>query len=118
MTLPDLTIHSRDGIVCATLTGDIDMSYVPQIRREIGQAVSNQAIGLVLDMTAVDYLDSAGMHLVHNLRTNLRSHGQRLALVIPDDSVINDALRLAGVDWSEHRVASCDDAVRAFAAPT
>ena len=66
----------------------------------------------------VDHVDTAGMHLVHSLRANLRSHGQGLALVIPDDSVIKDALRLAGVDWAEDRVASTEDAVSGFGSAT
>ena len=118
MTLSELTIDTDGDLVCATIVGDIDMSNVPQIRREIGQAVSNQASGLLLDLTEVDYLDSAGMDLVHSLRANLRSHGQKLALVIPDDSVINDALRLAGVDWAAERIATRADASLAFGRAT
>jgi anti-anti-sigma factor len=114
VTLSEIAFDTRDGVVCAFLTGDIDMSNVQEIRVELGHAVNNQALGLVLDLTEVDYLDSAGMQLVQTLRANLRSHGQRLALVIPSDSVINDALRLAGVDWAEDRMASCDEAVSTF----
>jgi anti-anti-sigma regulatory factor len=68
----------------------------------------------VLDLTNVDYLDSAGMHLVHSLRSGLRSHGQKLALVIPEGSVIQDALRLAGMDWRDVLIASTEDAPQAF----
>jgi anti-anti-sigma factor len=112
MTLAELTLETRDGIIYASLTGDIDTSNVPQIRLEIGQAVTNSALGLVLDLTDVDYLDSAGMHLIHSLRTRLRSHGQKLALVIPEASIINDALRLAGIDWQDHRIPTSADAPR------
>jgi anti-anti-sigma factor len=114
VSLSEVTFDTREGVVCAALTGDVDMSNVQQIRLEIGHAIGNQALGLVLDLTEVDYLDSAGMQLVQTLRANLRSHGQRLALVIPSDSVINDALRLAGVDWAEDRVVSCAEAVSSF----
>jgi anti-anti-sigma factor len=118
MTDFELRIDAVDGIVYVTLSGDIDMSNVQHVRQEFGLAVTNQEIGLVLDLSDVDYLDSAGMHLVHSLRTNLRGHGQQLALVIPPGSVINDALRLAGVNWEGQRIASAADAPGAFGVTT
>jgi anti-anti-sigma factor len=118
MTNSWLRIDAADGIVYVTLSGDIDMSNVQHVRQEIGLAVTNQEIGLVLDLSGVDYLDSAGMHLVHSLRTNLRSHGQQLALVIPPGSVINDALRLGGVDWEDQRIGSVADAPGTFGVTT
>ncbi len=118
MTEPALRIETERGIVYVSLSGDVDLSNVPEVRRQIGAAVSNQALGLVLDLSEVDYLDSAGMHLVHSLRADLRRHGQQLALVIPADSVINDALRLAGIGWEEQRIGSRAEAERRFAAAT
>ena len=60
----------------------------------------NDAFGAVVDLTAVDYLDSAGIHLVYRLRESLRSRGQGLRLVVPARSVVRDAVRLAGVEGS------------------
>lgn len=116
MTLADMSVESRDGIVYARVSGDIDMSNVQSIRDALGRAISNQALGLVLDLTGVDYLDSTGIHLIHTLQSGLRSHGQKLALIIPEQSVINDALRLAGLDWRDALIAAPEDAPRAFGA--
>lgn len=116
MTVSSLRIEPRDGIVYATVGGEVDMSNAQELRAELGRAASNQLVGLVLDLTSVDYLDSAGIHLIHSLRSDLQSHGQRLALVIPADSVINDALRLAGLSWDDSRVDSLDAATRIFEA--
>lgn len=118
MSEPDLRIEIERGIVYVALRGDVDLSNVPEVRRRIGAAVSNQALGLVLDLSEVDYLDSAGMHLVHSLRADLRRHGQQLALIIPNGSVINDALRLAGIDWEEQLIERRDEAERRFGVPT
>lgn len=114
--MSELKVESREGIVYATLVGDIDMSNVQQLREALGRATSNQALGLVIDLSDVDYLDSAGIHLIHSLGSQLRSHGQKLAVVIPEDSVINDALRLAGLSWASERIARPEDAPQHFAA--
>ena len=114
MTIGELKLEARDGIVYAIVAGDIDMSNVQQIREALGRATTNQALGLVLDLSGVDYMDSAGIHLIHSLGSHLRSHGQKLALIIPPDSVINDALRLAGLNWENARIAATDEAPRIF----
>jgi anti-anti-sigma factor len=50
----------------------------------------------VLDLSDVDYLDSAGIHFVFTLRENVRTRGQEMRMVVPTSSPVNDALRLAG----------------------
>lgn len=88
------------------------MSNAAQLRDELNAATSNDALGLVLDLSDVDYLDSAGIHLIHRLRDGLRTHGQQLRLVIPRDSLVNDTLRLAGLDWDDQVVGSPEQGER------
>ena len=106
MRLADLSIETRGPVVVARLRGDIDMSNAGQLRDELNAATSNDALGLVLDLSEVEYLDSAGIHMIHRLRDGLRTHGQQLRLVIPADSLVTSTLRLAGVDWGEEVVGS------------
>ena len=112
MRLADIRLELRDGVVHATLNGDIDLSNAATLRDQITDLTPNHAVGLVLDLSAVTYLDSAGIHLIHRLREDLRARGQRLALVIPAGSIINDTLRLAGLRWEEEIAASVADAER------
>jgi anti-sigma B factor antagonist len=99
MRLADIQLEAEDSVLVARLKGDIDMSNADQLRLELTEMTPNEALGLVLDLSEVDYLDSAGIHLIHRLRENLQARGQRLRLVIPADSLIHDTLRLAGIDW-------------------
>jgi anti-anti-sigma factor len=87
----------RDSILCAHLTGEIDMSNADELREAIAAATPNDAMGVILDMTEVGYLDSAGIHLIYRLRDSLRTRAQDLRLVIPADSRVNNTLRLAGI---------------------
>jgi anti-sigma B factor antagonist len=97
MSLADLQLGINDGVVRAALTGEVDMSNSDHLGKAITHGTPNEAIGTVLDLSAVDYLDSAGIHLLYRLRENLRVRGQHLLVVIPPGSPVNDALRLAGV---------------------
>jgi anti-anti-sigma factor len=99
-------------VIYANLRGEVDLSNVDELREELSAATPNDAIGIVLDLTEVDYLDSAGLRMIQLLREDLRVRGQRLQLVIPEGSLILDLLRLAGLDWREEIVQSVDEARR------
>lgn len=109
-----LRIERQGSLVQARIRGDIDMSNASEIREELSRATSNQAMGLLIDLSEVEYLDSAGLHMVHHLRENLRVSGQRLALVIPEESPVRATLRLAGIEWRDEIMPSVEEAGRAL----
>lgn len=97
MTAGDVRFTRNEGTVVAHLTGEVDMSNSGDFASAISTAATNDVLAVVVDLSEVDYLDSAGIHLLFRLREALQSRGQRLALVIPDPSTVRDTLRLAGV---------------------
>jgi anti-anti-sigma factor len=60
-----------DGTPCLTVSGEIDMSNAGSL----AQALDGGSGPLVLDLTAVEYLDSAGLNV-------LFTHAERLELVV------------------------------------
>jgi anti-anti-sigma factor len=112
MEIADLTLESLNGVVHAAVKGDIDLSNAKELRQQIREAMSIEALGVILDLSGVRYLDSAGIHFIHSLREDLRARGQRIELVIPDGSPILDTLRLAGLDWGRAASRSVEDAHR------
>ena len=113
--LADVQFDTRGRAVVAKVTGEVDLSNAMQICDAVGEATPNTALGVVLDLVAVDYLDSAGIHLIYRLRENLRARGQKLMLAIPADSPVQDSLRLAGVTRSLPIAVSVQDALAGFA---
>ena len=112
--LADVQFDVRDQVVVSTVTGEVDLSNATRICDAIGEATPNTALGAVLDLSRVDYLDSAGIHLIYRLRENLRARGQQLMLAIPADSPVQDSLRLAGVTQYLLIAASVDEALVSF----
>lgn len=113
--LADVQFDQRDQVVVSTVTGEVDLSNARQICDSVGEATPNTALGVVLDLSHVDYLDSAGIQLIYRLRENLRARGQKLMLAIPADSPVQDSLRLAGVTQYLPIAASVDAALAGFA---
>jgi anti-anti-sigma factor len=100
VTLPlaDVTFSPDGDIVVASLRGEIDLSNAGEIGEAIGRRLTNDVLALVLDLTAVEYLDSAGIHVIYDLHERLRNRGQEMRIVIPPGAVIAAALRLADVE--------------------
>jgi anti-anti-sigma factor len=114
MNIADLKIRTHDRVIIVTVTGEVDMSNANDLRAAILEATPNDALGLALDFTSLDYIDSAGIHLLYRLGENLRSRGQTLRVVIPPVSPASAALRLAGVQRYVDVVSALDEGVRAI----
>ena len=97
MNLGDVQLRTSGSTVIAKLTGEIDLSNAPSIGQAIARGVSHDAVALVVDMTELEYLDSAGIQLIYQLRESLRARAQDFVLVLTPDSPPADALRLAGI---------------------
>jgi anti-anti-sigma factor len=113
--LADVQFDVYEQAVVCTVTGEVDLSNATQICDAIGEATPNTALGVVLDLSGVGYLDSAGIHLIYRLRENLRARGQKLMLAIPADSPVQDSLRLAGITEYLPIAASVDAALAGLA---
>ena len=114
MALAELHHETRSSIVFAAVSGEIDMSNAEELREALTGAIPNGAHALVLDLSAINYLDSAGIHLIYRLRDSLHRRGQGLRVVIPDHSPINDTLRLAGLQRGEEMVSTVQAAESAL----
>lgn len=96
--LAHFDVHDEDGILSARLSGEIDLSNSHDLEQTIVGAVPNTALGMVLDLSEVTYIDSAGVLLLLDLASRFQWRGQQLALVAPEDSRARRVLTLAGVD--------------------
>ena len=95
----DLQVGTANGVLVARLEGEIDLANVDIVRTALVRAVSNEVLGVILDLSRTVYIDSAGISLVFHLRRPLRIRlpRQQLRLVVPPASPAFVALRYAGV---------------------
>ena len=100
MEIADVDFESSDQAVVAGVRGEVDLSNADSLEAALLDAMRNDEHRLIVDLSLVAYLDSAGIRLIYQLRERLQGRGQRLWLVIPAQSASHDALRLAGL--AEH----------------
>lgn len=96
MLISQEIVRDQDWIV-AHWRGDIDMTNAQSIERELLDELRNSDIGLIVDLSSVSYVDSAGIRSLLNLRRLLGQRQQKLLLVLPAGSVLTKALEVGGV---------------------
>jgi anti-anti-sigma factor len=96
--LVDLVVLEDGEVLLARLAGEIDLSNSGDVEQAIVAAVPNTALGMVLDLSDLTYIDSSGIRLLLTLARRFRWRGQELCLVVPDDSRVRRVLALAGAD--------------------
>ncbi len=90
-------LADHDGVTVASVSGEVDMSSVDTVAAALTD-LSNLAIGLVVDLSAVEYLDSSGISLLHDLALRLRRRSQLLVIVSPPGSPPRRMLELTALD--------------------
>ena len=90
-------ITRNDGdFVLVTVTGEVDLSWSQQIRKQILDALA-KAPTVGVDLSQVSYIDSSGIAALVEGFQNARGKGQRFALIAASDSV-RGVLELARLD--------------------
>ncbi len=107
--LANLAVASANGVVVATLSGEIDLSNATEITDALLGGVPNEALGLVIDLSNVSYLDSAGVRMLAELDHRLGWRAQSLRVVAPETSRSRRVLVIAGLE----RVLSLETSVDA-----
>lgn len=95
--LAELEIEEQDGVHVARLDGELDLSNVTDVGDALASAMDEEATGLVVDMSSVRHIDSAGVRMLFDLRRRLGQRRQELALAVPTEARIRDVLDLAAV---------------------
>lgn len=87
--LHTLQIEDRDLVTIATIAGEIDVSNAGQVREVLAEL---RPRALVVDLTALRYLDSAGIAMLDAVRRT-----GDLRLVLSSDSTIARTLEITGL---------------------
>ncbi|HLM09368.1 MAG TPA: STAS domain-containing protein [Thermoleophilaceae bacterium] len=97
----------EDDVVVARLTGELDISVAEKTGRQIADAVPSPALGVVVDMSELEFMDSSGVSMLFSLARQVGSHRQQLRVVAPPGRPVSRVLQI--VEFG--RAAPVDDDV-------
>ncbi len=83
----------RDRVQTVRVQGEVDASNAGVLQRELFD-LPNDALGVVLDLLEAEYIDSAGIRTLYDLRHRLHRRGQLLLVVSRPGSNVRRVLEL------------------------
>ncbi|MFN0090423.1 MAG: STAS domain-containing protein [Acidimicrobiales bacterium] len=86
--------RAPDGRVRVVVAGEIDLSNAAEIEERLNDSVRAGEV-VLLDLRAVEYLDSQGVRVINDLALRREREGFELSVIAPADSVAGEVLRLA-----------------------
>lgn len=98
LDLVTLEIEAHGGCVVARLEGEIDLSNASHVERRFSDDALVGAGNLVVDLSGLRYLDSAGVAFLHRLARARIEEGRTLAIVVTEDSFIRKVLEVTRID--------------------
>jgi len=92
----DLT--DDDGVVVARIEGDIECGSAGDLGRVLLEELPDAALGLVLDLTDVRYVDSGGVRVFFELAARLATSGRPVALAVPETSPVRRLIKITRLE--------------------
>jgi anti-anti-sigma factor len=95
VALAEFEVAEREGVRIVAVAGELDISNVNALE-DATFDLPNDALGMVLDLSAATYIDSATLGLLFKLNRGLERRGQSLRVVCPPGSSARRVLELTG----------------------
>ena len=105
-----LALRDHDGVIVARLDGEIDLSNARALGDELPAAVPHAALGVVIDLSSVTYLDSSGVHVMFELAERLRGRQQQLRVAVPEAAPLRRVLKVVDLESAVPIAATADEA--------
>jgi len=94
----DLTLvtNAADAATIVAVDGEIDVYTAPKLREKISELVAGGTYHLIIDMTAVEFLDSTGLGVLVGGLKKVRAHDGSLVLVCNQERLLK-IFRITGL---------------------
>lgn len=111
--MTNVEVERAGGISIARPHDDIDAANAEEVRLLLADAVDERCETLVVDLTVVGYLDSAGVDVLFRLAALLADRRTGLLAVIPASAQLRRLAAIVGLDKAIPVHESVQDAIEA-----
>jgi len=110
-----ITVTQERGVTIASVTGEVDLSNGLHLSDEVLARMPDDSLGLVIDLDALEYIDSAGVRSLFEIAHTLDLRGIRLAIAVREDSPLRSVLKVTRTDEVASLHSDRDAAIAALA---
>lgn len=110
-SIADLKEEQKEGVLIVRIRGRLDAVSSPNAEKKICDSIENGQSVILLDMSGVTYLSSAGLRMLLSMTKKLRSLPGRLAVCSTTPNVM-DVLKISGFDHVLELFKSEDEAMK------
>ena len=107
---PVVGVEARDGAVIVRLAGELDLYNAEDVRTALAKAIETMPRRIVVDMAAVEFVDSTALGVLIEARSRL---GQDALLLAAPQLETRRTLQVSGLDRHLPVHESVDDALSA-----
>ncbi len=107
------SVSYHDGTAVVAVSGEIDLAAIPAFQAAIADALSKRPTALIIDLSAVDFLASAGLQALVATREDVS--GAAGFAVVADGPATSRPIELTGLDQILSLHSSLDAAKAAVA---
>ena len=108
----DVVVGQQERWATVAVIGEMDLATSPRVRTAVQQVLATGARSLVLDLGAVDFIDSTGLGVVLGAVRRVRAADGEIQLVVRQPATLR-TFQLTGLDQVLPIVSSIDDALAA-----
>ena len=92
-----VTVERRSDSVLVAITGEIDLANSGTVEQEIAEGLGDGVRTVTVDLTGLDYIDSAGLWILFRLGASLTAAGITGEVVVAGDGAVRRMVETAGV---------------------
>ena len=97
LTVEQHVAASDARVLIVAPSGEVDLASAAVLREGLERAESEPAVGLVIDLRRVGFIDSTGIGELVGSHRRCRDQGRPLAFIVPEGT-ISKILRVTGMD--------------------
>jgi anti-sigma B factor antagonist len=107
-----LPVEMVRGVPVVTAPAEIDITNAAALRAALLEAAAYRRVAMVADMSATQFCDSAGLHVLVRAHKKARAESGELLLVVPATTVLR-IFAITGIDRMIPNFPSLEDALAA-----
>ena len=93
-----IEVRQEGAVAIAKAAGEIDMANSSQFADEVLGKMADDSTALIVDLTELDYIDSAGVRSLFQIAAALKMRDQFLGLAVMEGSPLRSVLKVMQVE--------------------